>query len=117
MSRLRTGDWGFRSSSGTAFVVAALFPCAQAPLFLGLALAIAGLPLIVVAQQTMGRSWRIGVDPEERTELVTQGLFGSIRNPIYSGMVLMAAGIALLVPDALTLAGLALMLVAVELQA
>ena len=83
----------------------------------GVVLAVAGLPLIVVAQETMGRSWRIGVDVDERTDLVIAGPFRWIRNPIYSGMVLMAAGIALLVPNAMTLAGFALILVAVELQA
>ena len=139
--RRRTGDWGFRPSAGTALVVAALLPCAYAVLLVGtvldltgslrgitvlvgpvaqtvgVVLAVAGLPLIVVAQETMGRSWRIGVDVDERTDLVIAGPFRWIRNPIYSGMVLMAAGIALLVPNAMTLAGFALILVAVELQA
>ena len=87
------------------------------PQAIGIVLAIGGLPLIVVAQETMGRSWRIGVDSEERTDLVTAGVFRWIRNPIYSCMILMAIGISLLVPNALTLAGLALILVAAELQA
>ena len=138
--RLRTGDWGFRPSSGIPRLVAALFPVAYAlvslgPLLdlpgrlhrvqalegpvaqtVGLVLAAAGLPVIVVAQETMGRSWRIGVDVEERTALVTGGPFRWVRNPIYTAMVLMATGVALLVPDAVTLAGLGLLLVAVELQ-
>jgi protein-S-isoprenylcysteine O-methyltransferase Ste14 len=82
----------------------------------GVVLAIAALPLIVVAQEAMGRSWRIGVDPHEQTTLVTAGPFHWIRNPIYSGMLLMAAGIALILPSAATIAGLAVFVVAIELE-
>ena len=46
----------------------------------------------------MGASWRIGVDPEETTELVTGGVFGLCRNPIYTFMVIAWVGFALLVP-------------------
>ena len=53
----------------------------------------------------MGASWRIGVDPEERTDLVRHRLYRSVRNPIFTGMVLFAAGQALLVPDAMAVAG------------
>ena len=53
----------------------------------------------------------------EGQRLVRTGPYAVVRNPIYSGMVLMAAGITLLVPNAMTLAGLALILVAVELHA
>jgi protein-S-isoprenylcysteine O-methyltransferase Ste14 len=82
----------------------------------GVVVAVAGLPLIVVAQGTMGRSWRIGVDPGEKTELVTDGLFKLSRNPIYCGMVAMAVGVALMVPNPVSLAAVALFIVAVELQ-
>ena len=45
-----------------------------------------GSPCDVAAQLAMGDSWRIGVDPDERTELVTGGPFASVRNPIFSAM-------------------------------
>lgn len=47
-----------------------------------------GLAVVVSAQTTMGASWRVGVDPHERTELVTGGLFRAVRNPIFTGMTL-----------------------------
>ena len=42
----------------------------------------------------MGASWRVGVDPDERTTLVTTGVFGAVRNPVFSAMVAAQAGIS-----------------------
>jgi protein-S-isoprenylcysteine O-methyltransferase Ste14 len=64
----------------------------------------------------MGESWRVGVDPGERTELVTAGPFALVRNPLYAGMIPFFIGIALLVPNALTIAGAVLLVVALEIQ-
>lgn len=66
-----------------------------------------GLVLCLAAQRSMGASWRIGVDPDERTDLVTTGLFGSVRNPIFTAMIVFAAGSALAVPTTVTVLGLA----------
>lgn len=63
----------------------------------------------------MGASWRIGVDEDEDTTLVTGGRFGLVRNPIFTAMVLTAAGLALMVPNAVALTGLAMLVGAVEL--
>jgi protein-S-isoprenylcysteine O-methyltransferase Ste14 len=82
----------------------------------GAALAVVGLVATVVAQLAMGDAWRVGVDPGERTRLVTGGPFSVVRNPIYVGVIPFFAGIALLVPSALTIAGAVLILVALELQ-
>jgi protein-S-isoprenylcysteine O-methyltransferase Ste14 len=83
---------------------------------LGAVLAVSGLLATAAAQLAMGRAWRIGVDPAERTPLVTGGPFALVRNPIYAGMIPFFAGIALLVPGPLTIAGAASMTVALELQ-
>ncbi len=80
---------------------------------LWIALATAGT---FVAQLVMARSWRIGVDPSERTELVTRGLFAVVRNPIFSFMILASAGMALACPTPLSLVAPLLLLVALELQ-
>jgi protein-S-isoprenylcysteine O-methyltransferase Ste14 len=75
-----------------------------------------GLALTVLAQAAMGASWRIGVDPSERTDLVTGGPFGIVRNPIYSGMIPAMAGLAILSPTVLSLAGALAVAVGIEIQ-
>lgn len=83
---------------------------------LGTAVAVAGIALTVVAQYSMGSSWRIGVDPAERTDLVTDGAFRLTRNPIFSAMVITAAGLAMMIPNVISLIGLAALVVALEVQ-
>lgn len=80
----------------------------DAPAAVGALLMLGGLILCLAAQRAMGASWRIGVDPDERTRLVTTGLFATVRNPIFTAMILFAAGSALAVPTVVTLVGLAL---------
>lgn len=75
-----------------------------------------GLAATLWAQIAMGDSWRIGVDPVERTDLVTDGPFGLVRNPIFAGMLPTSLGLVLLVPNVVALIGLAALLVALELQ-
>jgi protein-S-isoprenylcysteine O-methyltransferase Ste14 len=138
-----TGDAGFRGAGlrvGSAqwwvrllFVVAALATPAGAIAELagmdalgvldqtviriaGLLLALAGVVATVSAQWSMGESWRIGVDEQERTELVTRGAFALARNPIFTGMIVTVAGLAAMVPNVLALAGLVLMVGAIQLQ-
>jgi protein-S-isoprenylcysteine O-methyltransferase Ste14 len=82
----------------------------------GIVLFALGLVVTVGSQQWMGRSWRVGVDESERTELVTGGPFAFVRNPIYTGMTMAVAGLAMLVPSAAALVSLALLLVALEAQ-
>jgi hypothetical protein len=47
--------------------------------------------LTVIAQFAMAESWRIGVDPNERTPLVTTGAFAMVRNPIFTAMLVTAS--------------------------
>ncbi|MEW6267976.1 MAG: isoprenylcysteine carboxylmethyltransferase family protein [Thermodesulfobacteriota bacterium] len=51
-----------------------------------------------------------------RTALVTRGPYRHVRNPIFAFMVLAVAGLALLTPNALALAAVAALVVAIELQ-
>ncbi len=83
---------------------------------LGAVLASLGIAITLVAQFAMGDAWRIGVDPSERTELVTHGPFSVMRNPIFTAMVPAFVGLALLAPNAVTVAGAILLMVAMELQ-
>ena len=83
---------------------------------LGVVLARGGVLLTFGAQLAMGDAWRIGVDPGERTELVTDGPFGLVRNPIYSAMIPTVFGLVLMVPNALAIAVFIALVVALELQ-
>lgn len=82
----------------------------------GIALAVSGIAGTLYAQLAMGTSWRIGVDHDERTTLVTTGPFALVRNPIFAAMLPTALGLALLVPSWIALAGAAGLLLALELQ-
>jgi len=82
----------------------------------GVVLFVAGLILTLVAQVAMGRSWRIGVDREERTELVTEGPFATVRNPIFSGMIPTSVGLALMVPNVVAVAAVLALAAALEIQ-
>ena len=70
----------------------------------------------VAAQLDMGSSWRIGVDPSERTDLVTSGAFRLVRNPIFTAMSTFAIGVALAVPSRLGRVGAAALIAGIEAQ-
>lgn len=83
---------------------------------IGLTLYVLGATGTFAAQITMGRSWRIGVDPTERTALVTGGLFRVVRNPIYTSMLMTAVGLVLFVPNLFCFAAVASLLVGIEVH-
>lgn len=83
---------------------------------LGVVLACLGIAATLVAQFAMGDAWRVGVDSSERTALVTHGPFSLVRNPIFAAMITSFTGIALLAPNVLTVAGVVLLAVALELH-
>jgi protein-S-isoprenylcysteine O-methyltransferase Ste14 len=82
----------------------------------GALLAILGIAATLWAQESMGDSWRIGVDAGEVTQLVDDGVFGRVRNPIFTAMLVFGAGVALMNPNVLALLGFALLVVSIELQ-
>lgn len=84
--------------------------------FIGIGLLIISFGWTVLAQIQMGASWRIGIDEEKKTELVSSGVFRFSRNPIFLGMIVTLIGIFLIVPNALTLLFLALGFVLIQIQ-
>ena len=139
----RTGDTGFRGISGrlgtaewwagVCFVVALMtgvlgpitallgvdpvsFLTAPAVQWIGAATAAVGIVATFIAQLEMGSNWRIGVDESEHTDLVTSGAFSMVRNPIFTAMGATGIGLALMVPNVVSLLGMILLLVALELQ-
>ncbi|HLM00176.1 MAG TPA: isoprenylcysteine carboxylmethyltransferase family protein [Pyrinomonadaceae bacterium] len=83
---------------------------------IGLVLLVASLVWTAVAQIQMGASWRIGIDPKNRTELIENGLFRLSRNPIFFGMRLALLGFFLTLPNAVTLLALVLGDVLMQIQ-
>ncbi len=75
---------------------------------IGFALLLVSFVWILVAQQQMGDSWRIGIDHELKTLLVRKGVFKFSRNPIFLGMRANLLGLFLILPNAVTLTVLAL---------
>jgi protein-S-isoprenylcysteine O-methyltransferase Ste14 len=141
VQRRRTGSAGFRGFSGTPaeagwwggvlFIAAIVLGLAGLLLAVtgvvvadppfavqvcGLVLALAGFAATLAGQVGMGSSWRVGVDPSERTTLVTTGVFGVVRNPVFSAMVAAQTGIVLMVPTWPSVLALVALVVAVELQ-
>ncbi|MDC7120582.1 isoprenylcysteine carboxylmethyltransferase family protein [Cellulomonas fimi] len=139
--RLDTGSAGFRGISGApgsagwwggVLFVVALVLVALAPVLalvgdvtvtvprwvalVGVAVAVAGFAGVLLAQVAMGRSWRIGVDAAERTDLVTAGVFALVRNPIFTAMVTAVVGLTLMVPSLMSALALAALIAAVQLQ-
>jgi protein-S-isoprenylcysteine O-methyltransferase Ste14 len=82
----------------------------------GLVVAVAGFVGVLAAQQAMGASWRVGVDPTERTELVTGGVFARIRNPIFTAMITASVGLTAMVPTWPQLLGLACLVAGFQIQ-
>ena len=78
--------------------------------------ALLGIVVVLRGQADMGASWRIGVDPSERTHLVTIGVFRWTRNPIFLGMLLFWSGIGLMTPNVVTIASAIVALAAIEVQ-
>ena len=77
-----------------------------------------GLSLILVwvAQSQMANSWRIGIDENNKTELVTKGLFYFSRNPIFLGIMIANIGLLLVIPNAITLLIVSLSTISINTQ-
>ncbi len=71
---------------------------------IGLALGHLAVAGIMIAQWQMKHSWRIGIDYQNKTRLITIGLFRISRNPIYLFLIVALIGLFLIIPNALTLA-------------
>ena len=71
--------------------------------YVGIGLVFISLMIVVAAQTQMANSWRIGIDFDNKTKLVTDGIFGHSRNPIFLGIQIALLGLFLLTPNVLML--------------
>ncbi|MDC0948587.1 isoprenylcysteine carboxylmethyltransferase family protein [Gammaproteobacteria bacterium] len=84
--------------------------------FIGVILCTAGIVLTSASQIQMGKSWRIGVDSTEKTDLITHGIYSVIRNPIYSGVMVFGLGQLVLIPHLTMLLFISIGYVAIDLH-
>lgn len=64
---------------------------------------ILSLIIVWISQTQMSDSWRIGIDENNSTKLVTNGMFSISRNPIFLGIMIANIGLFLVIPNAFTL--------------
>ena len=84
--------------------------------YIGWGLLVLSLILVWVAQSQMANSWRIGIDENNKTELVNTGLFSISRNPIFLGIMIANVGLLLIIPNAFTLLIVCLSTVSINTQ-
>lgn len=108
------------SSQAYQFLTPILWLERQALQYVGIFLLAASFIWTLFAQAQMGNSWRIGIDANTKTALITHGVFRWSRNPIFLGMRVTLLGFFLILPNALTLTTLilgdALMQIQVRLE-
>lgn len=85
-------------------------------MWLGVVLFLIASAATTGAQAAMGTSWRIGVDDSDDTNLIIDGPFRLARNPIFTTMLLSSLGLVLIVPNALSVAALITLLIAIQIQ-
>ena len=66
--------------------------------WLGVGVALAALAATLVCWKRMGTSWRMGIDPSEKTRLIVTGPYGYVRHPIYALSSLLMLATAAVVP-------------------
>lgn len=84
--------------------------------YIGWALLFLSLVFVWLAQSDMRESWRIGIDEENKTELVTNGFFAISRNPIFLGIMIANVGLFFVLPNAFTLLITALSTISINTQ-
>jgi len=84
--------------------------------FSGLILLVVSFIWTSIAQYQMSKSWRIGIDYNEKTELISKGLFKYSRNPIFLGVLISYLGTFLIIPNILSFSILLVTFVTIQTQ-
>lgn len=83
---------------------------------IGWVLLLVSIVLVWVSQSQMANSWRIGIDENNKTILVTKGVFSLSRNPIFLGIMITNIGLFLIIPNAFTLLIISLSTLSINTQ-
>lgn len=70
--------------------------------YIGIFVTAVGVSIFVTAMISMKTSWRVGIDKNTKTKLVTYGIYKYSRNPAFVGFDLMFIGLFLTYPNILT---------------
>lgn len=84
--------------------------------YLGVFLLIIALIWTIIAQNHLKDSWRIGIDTNTKTNLITSGFFGFSRNPIFLGMIVSLLGLFFSQPNTFTALFLVIGYVLIQIQ-
>ncbi len=84
--------------------------------YVGWALLLLSLIMVWLSQSNMRESWRIGIDEQNKTELITSGFFAFSRNPIFLGIMIANIGLFLVLPNAFTLLIISLSTISINTQ-
>lgn len=71
---------------------------------------------VLIAQLQMAKSWRIGINYEEKTELVSSGLFNYSRNPVFFGILISYIGTFLIIPNAVSFSAMLITIIVINVQ-
>jgi|TARA_X000000368_G_C23009222_1_gene702715 protein-S-isoprenylcysteine O-methyltransferase Ste14 len=71
---------------------------------------------VLTAQIQMAKSWRIGINYNEKTELVSTGLFNYSRNPVFLGIIISYIGTFLIIPNAISFAAMLITIITIQIQ-
>jgi protein-S-isoprenylcysteine O-methyltransferase Ste14 len=99
----------FAGLSSALFLIYLIFPKVKPCLFIpytssiliisGTIMIFFGLITSSVASLTLKNSWRIGVNENEKTDLITSGIFGFSRNPYFLSYDLVLLGMVFCLPS------------------
>jgi protein-S-isoprenylcysteine O-methyltransferase Ste14 len=80
--------------------------------WVALAVALGAFTATLVCWKRMGKSWRMGINPQEKTQLISSGPYAHIRHPIYalSSLLMLASMVIVSSPLLLAAGGVHLVL-------
>ncbi|OPX44601.1 isoprenylcysteine carboxyl methyltransferase (ICMT) family protein [Ruminiclostridium hungatei] len=82
--------------------------------YIGLIALAIGVSAFISAMVSLKTSWRVGIDKQTQTSLITSGVYRYSRNPAFVGFDIMFTGFVLTFPSVLTIAVAVINIVAVH---